>query len=121
MKKKIIAFLSIMVLAISIGVAYSRTPMKLYIDTHDKRDGSFPASITPAQLNKFYAKYAKACADSGVIIIRTYVSLKDGRAYCINMAPSVAAVKKAHKRAGLPYNGISEVFGVAPSDLLLNE
>ncbi len=121
MKKTVSMFLTLMVLAGGISVCYSGSKMQLYIDTHDKKDGSFPAAITPEQLNKFYAKYAKACEDSGVIIIRTYVSTKDGRAFCITMAPSVDAVKKAHKKAGLPYNGITEVFGVAPSDLLLNQ
>jgi hypothetical protein len=120
MKKIVTIFFTVMVLAGGISVCYSGAKMKLFIDTHDKRDGSFPASITPEQLNKFYVKYAKACEDSGVIIIRTYVSTKEGRAFCITMAPSVEAVKKAHKKAGLPFNGITEVYGVAPSDLLLN-
>ncbi|MBI4734286.1 MAG: DUF4242 domain-containing protein, partial [Rubrobacteridae bacterium] len=73
--------------------------MKLYVDTHDKKDGTFPASITAEQLNAFYAGYAKACQEEGVVVVRTYVSMKDGKAYCINMAPSTAAIKKAHDKA----------------------
>ncbi len=121
MKKIVSIFLMIFVLAGGLTVCYSGTNMKIFIDTHDKRDGSFPASITPEQLNAFYAKYAKACEDSGVVIVRTYVSLKEGRAYCITMASSDDAVKKAHKNAGLPYKTITEVNGVAPNDLLLNQ
>jgi hypothetical protein len=139
MKKKIVALLTAAVFALTLGIAYAETiaspatkkevnpmcqqkpSMKLYMDTHDKKDGSFPASITSEQLNKFYVGYAKACAEEGVVIVRTYVSQTDGKAYCLNMATSISAIKRAHEKAGLPYNAISEVNGVAPTDLLLNE
>jgi hypothetical protein len=139
MKKRIALVLMVLAFALSIGAAYAwavggtmsayqptcvPTPhpaMHLYIDTHDKRDGTFPASITPDQLNAFYVGYAKACQDEGVVIVRTYVNAKDGRAFCINMATSTDAIKRAHAKAGLPYDGITEVYGVAPTDLLLNE
>jgi len=95
--------------------------MHLYVDTHDKRDGSFPASITTAQLNAFYVGYAAAMASEGVVVVRTYVNAAAGRAFCITMAPSADAVKRAHAKAGLMYDSITECYGVAPSDLLLNE
>jgi hypothetical protein len=139
-KKKVVGLCAITMLTLSLSIAYAETAplhtiphlkkeatasnkpvMKLYIDTHDKGNGTFPVSITSKQLNTFYASYAKACAEEGVVIIRTYVSQKDGKAFCVNMAPSVTAIKKAHDKAGLPYSNISEVNGVAPTDLLLNE
>jgi hypothetical protein len=139
MKKRLAIVLVVLALALSIGAAYAWattsgtaspaciTPtcasaaMHLYIDTHDKKDGTWPASISTADLNAFYGKYAAACQAEGVVIVRTYVDQQDGRAFCVNMAPSVNAVKRAHARVGLPYDGISEVHGVAPTDLLLNE
>jgi hypothetical protein len=135
-KKKVVGLCAVTMLALSLGVAYgdaatldskkaevnsTKPVMKLFIDTHDKSNGTFPASITSKQLNAFYGSYAKACADEGVVIVRTYVSQKDGKAFCLNMAPSITAIKKAHDKAGLPYGSISEVNGVAPTDLLLNE
>lgn len=139
MKKKLATVIVAVALVLSIGAAYAwattgtpasgsaatccppKPAMHLYIDTHDKKDGTFPASITPAQLNAFYVGYAKAMQDEGVVIVRTYVNAKEGRAFCITMAPSTDAVRRAHAKAGLPYNQITEVYGVAPSDLLLNE
>jgi hypothetical protein len=135
-EKKLASLCVAALLALSVGVAYAETTapkspkaaktasppiMKLYMDTHDKANGTFPASITSKQLNEFYGKFAKACSEEGVVIVRTYVSQKDGRAFCLNMATSIAAVKKAHDKAGLPYGSITEVNGVAPTDLLLNE
>jgi hypothetical protein len=93
--------------------------MHLYIDTHDKASGTFPAAITAEQLKAFYAGYAKAAQEEGVVVVRTYVNASAGRAVCINMATSQAAVQRMHAKAGLPYEKITEMYGVAPSDLLL--
>jgi len=137
MKKKVVLVVAILAVALSAGAAYAwantaspnhwqpptgtKPAMHVYIDTHDKRDGTWPASISAADLNAFYGKYAAACQAEGVVIVRTYVDMKDGRAFCINMATSEDAVRRAHARVGLPYDSISEVNGVAPTDLLLNE
>lgn len=94
--------------------------MKLFIDTHDKQKKTFPGSISPEELNKFYANYRKIFDEEGVVVVRTFLGLKDGRAFCMNMARSAEAVKKAHDRVGLPYDSITEVTGVSPNDLLLN-
>lgn len=93
--------------------------MKLFIDTHDKTKQTFPESITPEELNEFYANYMKVFAEEGVVIVRTFLGLEDGRAFCLNLAPSEEAVRRAHERAGLPYDSITEVTGVSPNDLLL--
>jgi hypothetical protein len=140
MKKRLAIVLVVLALALSIGAAYAwavtsdsssagvaaacsapKPAMHLYMDTHDKKDGTFPASITPAQLNAFYVGYAAAMQSEGVVVVRTYVNAAQGRAFCITMAPSVDAVRRAHVKAGLMYDSITEVYGVAPSDLLLNE
>lgn len=133
MKKRIAIVVAVVALALSVGAAYAwaatattncappcpKPAMHLYIDTHDKADGTFPASITAEQLNAFYAGYAKAMASEGVVVVRTYVNAKAGKAFCITMAPSTSAVRRAHIKSGLMYNAITEVYGVAPSDLLL--
>lgn len=93
--------------------------MHLFLDTHDMRTRTFPESITPEQLQVFYAGYAQACREEGVAIVRTFVSPREGRAYCLNLAPSAEAVRRAHEKAGLPIDTLTEVHGVAPTDLLL--
>jgi hypothetical protein len=137
MKKKVAIALAVFALVLSLGAAAAwavtadtssvanacapKPAMHLYIDTHDKAKGTFPASITPDQLHAFYAGYAKAAQEEGVVIVRTYVNTKTGRAFCINMATSPMAIKRLHDKAGLPYDSITEAYGVAPTDLLLNE
>jgi ABC-type glycerol-3-phosphate transport system substrate-binding protein len=137
MKKKVAIALAVFALALSLGAAAAwavtadtssvasacapRPAMKLYIDTHDKAKGTFPASITPEQLHAFYASYVKAAQEEGVVIVRTYVNAKDGRAFCINMAKSPEAIRRMHAKVGLPYDSITQEFGVSPTDLLLNE
>ncbi|EHQ07873.1 DUF4242 domain-containing protein [Leptonema illini] len=94
--------------------------MKLFIDTHDKNKETFPAQISPEQLSEFYANYRKIFAEEGVVIVRTFLGLGEGRAFCLNLAKSTDDVKRAHDRVGLPYDSITEVTGVSPNDLLLN-
>ncbi len=94
--------------------------MKLFIDTHDKEKKTFPEAISPGELQQFYANYLKIFQEEGVVVIRTFLGLGEGRAFCLNMAPSEEAIRRAHERVGLPYDSITEVAGVAPQDLLLN-
>lgn len=94
--------------------------MRLFIDTHDKRSRSFPDKISNEELGKFYENYRKIFAEEGVVVVRTFLGLRDGRAYCLNMASSSDAVERAHQRVGLPYDTITEVTGISPNDLLLN-
>jgi len=91
--------------------------MKLYIDTHDAENGTFPAGITSEDFRAFMTKYEEACAAEGVVILRTHVGLEEGRAFCFNMAPDAEAVRRAHERVGLPFDSITEVNTVQPGDL----
>ncbi|WP_428739066.1 DUF4242 domain-containing protein [Sulfurimonas sp.] len=93
--------------------------MKFFIDTHDKENKTFPAEITPKQLEGFYKKYEEACIEEGVISLRIHVGFEDGKAFCFNMAPSVEAVKRVHDKVGLPYDSITEVSTITPGDLAL--
>ncbi|HFE37348.1 MAG TPA: DUF4242 domain-containing protein [Gammaproteobacteria bacterium] len=91
--------------------------MKLFIDTHDRTKNTFPDGITEAQFGEFYTKFVEACEAEGVINLRAHVGIEEGRAYCFNMAPNVEAVKRAHERAGLPYDSITEVKTTTPGDM----
>ena len=92
--------------------------MRFFIDTHDKQNGTFPDSIQPNELELFYETYEKACAEEGVISLKIYAGFEEGRAFCLNMAPSEEAVYNVHKKIGLPYDNITEVSSISPSDLL---
>jgi hypothetical protein len=94
--------------------------MKLFIDTHDSQKETFPAGITQEQFAGFYENYIAICQEEGVINLRIHVGLEEGRAYCFNMAPDAEAVKRAHDRAGLPYDSITEVETATPGDMFFN-
>lgn len=90
--------------------------LKFFMDTHDRANKTFPAKITPIEFEGFYAKYEKACYEEGVIPVRLHVGYKDGRAFCLNMAPDAESVKRAHDRVGLPYDTITEIATATPAD-----
>jgi hypothetical protein len=93
--------------------------LKFFIDTHDKNSETFPAGITPTQMESFYKKYEEACAQEGVISLRIHVGFEDGKAFCLNMASNAQAVKRVHDKVGLPFESITEVNTISPSDLAL--
>lgn len=92
-------------------------PMKFYLDTHDHRSKTFPAGISKDQFATFFALYEKNSREEGNVVLRAHVGLEDGRAYCFNMAPSAEHVRRAHERAGLPFETITEVATATPGDL----
>jgi hypothetical protein len=92
-------------------------PMKFFIDTHDVRKHSFPAGISPNDFAGFYAKFEEACRAEGVVSLRAHVGFEKGRAFCFTMAPNAEAVRRAHERAGLPFDDITEVVTSTPGDI----
>lgn len=90
--------------------------LRFFIDTHDQQHGTFPASLSAADFEGFYAQYEAACYAEGVIPLRTHLSYADGRAFCLNMAPDAEAVRRAHERVGLPFDSICEVSTATPAD-----
>jgi Protein of unknown function (DUF4242) len=92
-------------------------PMKFYLDTHDRRTQTFPEAMTKEEYAEFYPKYEKACREEGVINLRGHVGFEDGRAFCLNMAPSAEHVRRAHAKVGLPIDTITEVTTITPGDL----
>jgi hypothetical protein len=91
--------------------------MRLFVDTHDKRTGTFPEAIEKGVFADVYRKYAQACEDEGVVIVNTMVSAEDGRMYCINLAPDIASIRRAHEKVGLNFDSISEVSTASPGDI----
>jgi hypothetical protein len=93
-------------------------PMKFFLDTHDHHSNTFPAGISKEQFAEFFKAYEKCSRDEGNIVLRAHVGLDDGRAYCFNMAPSAEHVRRAHEKAGLPFETITEVVTATPADLM---
>mgnify|MGYP000944908411 CR=1 FL=1 len=91
--------------------------MRCYIDTHDRQTGTFPENLSPEDFERFYASYEAVCFEEGVVPLRTHVGLKDGRAFCFNMAPDAEAVRRVHERLDLPFDSITEVATATPGDL----
>ncbi len=88
--------------------------LKLFIDTHDKNNKTFPENITPSELEVFYKQYEKACKEEGVISVKTHVGFSEGRAFCLNMAIDADAIKRVHEKVGLPFDTITEVSTISP-------
>jgi hypothetical protein len=91
--------------------------MKFFIDTHDQTRGSFPAEISKEDFAGFYEVYETACAEEGVVSLRIHVGFDEGRAFCLNMAPSAEAVRRVHEKVGLMFDTITEVTTVTPGDM----
>lgn len=92
-------------------------PMKYFLDTHDHRSGTFPAGISKPDFVAFFSEYEKAARHEGVLVLRAHVGLADGRAYCFNAAVDGDAVRRAHEKAGLAFESITEVATATPGDL----
>jgi len=91
--------------------------MKVFLDTHDVRHGTFPAGIDRDGFAAFHPKYEEACRAEGVVALRIHVGFAEGRAFCLTLAPDAEAVRRAHARIGLPFDEITEVVTSAPGDL----
>ncbi len=93
--------------------------LRLFIDTHDRNRKTFPGEISLEQFEGFFAKYVAACAEEGVVPVRTHVGFAGGRAFCLNLAPDAEAVRRAHARVGLPFDDITEVVTASPDEAFL--
>lgn len=92
--------------------------MKYFIDTHDRRKGSWPqGEVTETSFIELYARFAKACEDEGATDLGAHVNVAEGKAYCFTTGPDAAAIRRAHDRLGLPFDSITEVRRVTGVDL----
>lgn len=90
--------------------------LRFFMDTHDKNHQTFPENISPEQFRLFFSGYEEACRAEGVIPVRLHVGFQDGRAFCLTMAESADAVRRAHERVGLPFDAITEIETATPAD-----
>lgn len=95
--------------------------LKLFIDTHTRDSGTFPQQISSKEFSAFYTSYKQACAEEDVVSLKIFSDIDSGRAFCLTLAKSAEAVKRAHERAGLPFDSLSEVKTVSPEDLFPKE
>jgi len=93
------------------------SPLKFFVDTHDQRSGTFPGGISKEQFAAFFAGYEKACREEGGVVLHAHVGLEAGRAYCFNAAPTAEHVRRAHEKAGLPFEAITEVVTATPDSI----
>ncbi|MGH1461018.1 MAG: DUF4242 domain-containing protein [Neptuniibacter sp.] len=91
--------------------------MKLFLDTHNVENNTFPEGISLEQFSGFYEQYKGACAEEGVVPLKIFAGVEAGRAFCLTLAESTDAVERAHTRVGLPFDSITEVKSVTPGDL----
>lgn len=94
--------------------------LKFFIDTHDKENNTFPTEIDESGLAEFYKLYERACKEEGVVSIKIHAGLKEGRAFCLNMASNADAVRRVHEKVGLPFDNITEVKSISPENLFQN-
>ncbi len=89
----------------------------MFLDTHNRDQGTFPAQIDREGFAKFFTAYQQACREEGVVTLRVLVGMEEGRAFCLNMAADADAVRRAHEKVGLPFDSITEVSTATPGDL----
>ncbi|MCI5076691.1 nickel-binding protein [Oricola sp.] len=91
--------------------------MRMFVDTHDQAKGTFPEGLSEAEFSQFFVTFEEACRQEGVVILSANVGLAEGRAFCMTLAPSEDAVRRAHECVGLPYDSITEVETATPGSL----
>ncbi len=91
-------------------------PLRYFLDTHDRNSGTFPGKLTREEFEVFFGQYQQACMAEGVVPIKLHLSYDEGRAFCLNLAEDADAVRRAHERVGLPFDGITEVTTATPGD-----
>jgi hypothetical protein len=86
--------------------------MKVFVDTHDQRTSTLPPGITKEQFALFFSGYEQAAHEEGIVVLQAHVGLEVGRVYCVHRAPTAEHVRRAHEKAGLPFETITEVTTV---------
>lgn len=91
--------------------------LKLFIDTHDKKTGTFPEKIGKEDFCGVLKQYEEACREEGVVIMKAMVNSTEGKMFCVNLAESADNIRRAHEKIGLPFDGITEVSTASPGDI----
>ncbi len=96
------------------------TPLRFFLDTHDRSRGTFPEKMSEKEFEAFFAKYERACYEEGVVVLRLHLALEEGRVFCLNMAPDADAVRRAHDRVNFPFDSITEITTATPGDIFFH-
>ncbi len=92
--------------------------MKYFIDTHDKRKGSFPAGeLSEEQFLAQFDNLEAVAPEHGVHAHAAHVNLKEGKAFCLMCGPDEESIRRAHAAVNLPYDSITEVKRVTGADM----
>lgn len=92
--------------------------MKYFIDTHDKRKGSFPSQALTEQ--EFIAQFdalERAAEEFHAVGHAAHVNLAEGKAFCLMSGPDEESIRRAHASVNLPYDSITEIKRVTGADL----
>ena len=76
------------------GTKERRSPMKYFIDTHDRTKGSFPVEeLTEEQFFAQFDALEKAAHELDVFGHAAHVNLHEGKAFCFMSGPDEDAVR----------------------------
>jgi hypothetical protein len=87
-----------------------RSPVKYFMDTHDRATGTFPAEALTDALGA-------AGDDLGVFAHAAHVNLRQGKTFCFMSGPDEDAIRKAHAVVDFPFDSITEVRRVTGADM----
>ena len=91
---------------------------KYFMDTHDKRKGSFPVQIlSEEQFLEQFDALDRAGEAIGVHGHAAHVNLEEGKAFCFMSGPDAESIRKAHAAIDLPFDSITEVQRVTGADM----
>src|SRR5580765_4025814 len=97
------------------------SPMKYFINTHDKSKGSCPVGeLTEEQFLSQFDELEKVAPKFDAFAHAAHVNLKEGKAFCFMCGPDVESIRKAHEAIHLPYDSITEVKRVSGADMRMN-
>ena len=91
--------------------------VKMFVDTHDVKNNTFPGGISEGEFSGFLAKYVETCEAEGVVLLDVKTNLTQGRAFCITLAQDRADVERVHQLVGLSFDDITEVRSASPGSL----
>ena len=92
--------------------------MKYFIDTHDRKKKSWPASgVSEEEFIEIYANFEKALEEVGGADLGAHVNVAAGKAFCFTKGRDEDAIRRAHDKLNFPFDSITEVRRVTGVDL----
>ena len=92
--------------------------MKYFIDTHDMAKGTFPEGLrTTEKFVEGFSAFDEIAEEEGVTALRAHVSIEVGKAFCFTKGADAEAIRRAHEKAGFPFDSVTEIKTITGSDL----